>query len=80
MQIPNCSCVIIFLQQKINTFNDACKCTTFFIYPNKKKKKNNIVCFRLKKTVHFYESRRYLCEKDLYLHVKKPKLFQCDVK
>ncbi len=26
---------------------------------------------RLKKMVHFYESSRYLCKKDLYLHIKK---------
>jgi len=35
----------------------------------------------LKKTVHFYESSRYLCEKDLYLHTKKPKTIsmQCEI-
>lgn len=61
MQIPNYSLVIIFLKQKINTLNDACKCTIFFIHTNKMKKKITLYATAKKKTAHFHESCRYLC-------------------
>ncbi len=60
--------------------NYGCKCTTFFIHPNKKDKKNSIkIVYRGKPSV-FISSVTIYCKKFLYLHIKNRELIDITLK
>lgn len=75
MQIPNYSCVIIFLKQKINTFNDACKCTTFFIYSNKKRKKMTLYASAKKNGSFLRKQSLFVRKRFIFAHKKAENYF-----
>lgn len=67
MQNLNCSPCYFFV-------NNKCKCTTFFIYPNKNDKKVAVNIDRSKKETHLVQSTPINCKNILYLHIKCQKL------